>query len=78
MRESICGCSMLPMAYQMQASQCAMSAKVHMSRKSTAAPYSEYRSSFRATRTSRSSRAVFSSPISYGEQQIISGVKWGW
>lgn len=33
--------SMLPMAYQIQASQWAMRANVHMRRKRTAAPYSE-------------------------------------
>ncbi|TNN46765.1 hypothetical protein EYF80_043050 [Liparis tanakae] len=57
---SVYGRSTKPMAYQMQASQWAMSTKVHMSKNRTAAPYSEYRSSFRATRTNLSSRAVFS------------------
>ncbi len=47
----------------MQASQCAMSANVAMRRMRTAAPYSEYRSIFRATLTRRSRRAVFSRPI---------------
>lgn len=36
---------------------------MHMSSMRTAAPYSEQRSSLRATRTSRSRRAVFSRPI---------------
>ena len=52
-----------PMAYQMQASQWATKAKADMRRMRTAAPYSEYLSIFRATRTSRSRRAVFSKPI---------------
>lgn len=51
-------------AYHKQASQCAMSTKVAIKRRRTAVPYSEYRSIFRATRTSRSSLAVFSRPIS--------------
>ena len=38
---SVYGLSKNPMAYQRHASQCAMSAKVHMSRNRTAAPYSE-------------------------------------
>lgn len=56
---SVYGLSTKPMAYHMHASQWAMSTKVHMSKKRTAAPYSEYRSSFLATRTNRNSRAVF-------------------
>lgn len=47
----------------MQANQCATSAKPAMSRKSTAAPYSEYLSSLRATLTSRRSLAVLSKVI---------------
>lgn len=61
---STCRRSALPIAYHMHASQWAISANVAISSSSTAAPYSEYRSIFRATRTSLSSRAVFSSPIS--------------
>lgn len=38
---SVYGLSTNPMAYQIQASQCAMSTKVHMSKNRTAAPYSE-------------------------------------
>lgn len=49
--------------YQMQANQCAMSTNVDMSRTRTAAPYSEYLSILRATRTSLSNRAVFRSPM---------------
>lgn len=51
------------MAYQMQASQCAISANMHIRSIRTAAPYSEYLSSFRATLTKRSSLAVFRRPI---------------
>lgn len=47
----------------MQASQCAINANVAIRRTKTAAPYSEYRSIFRATRTNRNNRAVFNSPI---------------
>ena len=54
---------MLAMAYQMQESQCAISRKVASSNMSTAAPYSEYLSNFRATRTNRNRRAVFKRPI---------------
>lgn len=49
--------------YHMQANQCAIRANVAIKSTSTAAPYSEYRSIFRATRTRRSNRAVFNSPI---------------
>lgn len=48
----------------MQASQWAINANVAINNTSTAAPYSEYRSILRATRTKRNSRAVFNSPIS--------------
>lgn len=47
----------------MHASQCAMSAKVAIRSRSTAAPYSEYLSIFLATLTKRNKRAVFSKPI---------------
>lgn len=47
----------------MQASQCAISANMHMRSIRTAAPYSEYLSNFRATLTKRSSLAVFRRPI---------------
>lgn len=60
----------------MQASQCAMSTKVDIRSTSTAAPYSEYLSIFLATRTRRSSRAVFSNPISvvvYKESSLVCG-----
>lgn len=48
----------------MHASQCAIKANVAIKRIKTAAPYSEYRSILRATRTKRKSRAVFNNPIS--------------
>jgi hypothetical protein len=61
---STCRRSALPIAYQMHASQWAISANVAISSSRTAAPYSEYRSIFLATRTSRSNLAVFNSPMS--------------
>lgn len=48
------------MTYQMQAIQCASSANMDMSSVSTMALYCEYRSSFCSSRSSRSSRTVFS------------------
>lgn len=48
----------------MHANQCAISANVDINNNNTAAPYSEYRSNLRATRTNRSKRAVLSKPIS--------------
>lgn len=56
--------STFPMAYHMQHNQWAMSKNVANKSMSTAAPYSEYLSSFRATLTNRKSRAVFNKPIS--------------
>lgn len=53
-----------------------MSTKVDIRSTSTAAPYSEYLSIFLATRTRRSSRAVFSNPISvvvYKESSLVCG-----
>ena len=55
--------SKLPMAYQTQANQCATNAKPNIKSISNAIPYSEYRSSLRATRTSLNKRAVFNKPI---------------
>lgn len=58
----------------MQASQCAMSTNVDIRSTRTAAPYSEYLSIFLATRTRRSSRAVFNRPISvvvWKDMQIV-------
>lgn len=57
------GLSALPIAYQMQANQCAINANAATNNNNTAAPYSEYLSIFRATRTSRSNLAVFSNPM---------------
>ena len=51
------------LAYQIHASQWAIKANVAMSRTKTAAPYSEYRSIFLATRTNLSNLAVFNRPI---------------
>ena len=51
------------LSYQIQANQWAMRANVAMSRRRTAAPYSEYLSILRATRTNRRRRAVFNKPI---------------
>lgn len=47
----------------MQANQWAINANVAINRINTAAPYSEYRSILRATRTNRKRRAVFNNPI---------------
>lgn len=49
--------------YHIQANQCAINANVAIKSINTAAPYSEYRSIFLATRTNRNRRAVFNSPI---------------
>lgn len=51
-------------AYHKHASQCAISTNVAIRRSRTAVPYSEYLSILRATRTSRSRRAVFRRPMS--------------
>lgn len=55
--------SVVEMKFHRQANQCANKMKKHMRRKSTATPYSEYRSNLRATRNRRKSRALFNSPI---------------
>lgn len=47
----------------MQANQWAIKANVAIKSNNTAAPYSEYLSIFRATRTNRRRRAVFNKPI---------------
>ena len=52
-----------PIAYQPQANQWAARAKPTLRSTRRAVPYSEYRSSFRATRTRRRRRAVFRRPI---------------
>jgi len=57
------GRSKFPIAYQIQANQWAMRAKVAMSNNNMAAPYSEYLSNFLATRTRRNNLAVFNKPI---------------
>lgn len=59
-RGSLLSSSLRPMTYQMQAIQCASSANMDMSSVSTMALYCEYRSSFCSSRSSRSSRTVFS------------------
>ena len=59
-RGSLLSISARPMTYQRQASQWASSANMDMSRVSTMALYCEYRSSFCSSRSSRSSRTVFS------------------
>ena len=64
--------SRFPMAYQMQANQCASRANEHIRRHSTAIPYSEYWSNLRATRTRRNKRAVFNSPINVVAYQLKS------
>ena len=55
--------SVVEMKFHRHANQWANKMKKHMRRKSTATPYSEYRSSLRATRNRRKSRALFNSPI---------------
>ncbi len=58
------GISKSPNAYQMHASQWATRANPNINSNNNAIPYSEYRSTFLATRTRRSNLAVFSKPIS--------------